>query len=179
MACAIVPDCGSITSRIVALEQVDATWPLAGGDLDCLQNLGQIFANQLIREPDHPIPCCSQDRLTFRIMVPLLRMNATIQLDHKATLRAAEVDNEQTDWMLPAELHPVQSPSTQFLPQEVLNRCLASAQIPRRWDVVPVIMSTRAHVMSFARQRRQSPLSCLRRAGYPLGGGLGVRANCH
>jgi hypothetical protein len=179
MACAIVPDCGSITSRIVALEQVDATWPLAGGDLDCLQNLGQIFSNQLIREPDHPIPCRSQDRLTFRIPIPLLGMNPTVELDYQAALRAAEIDDKRTDRVLPAELHPVQSPSTQFLPQDILNRCLAGAQIPRRSDVVPVLVTLRRHDLSFARQRRQSPLSCLRRAGYPLGGGLGVRANCH
>jgi hypothetical protein len=43
---------------------------------------------------------------------------------------------------------------------------------------VPVLMVTRVHARSLACQRRYSPLSCLRRAGYPRSGWrLGARAD--
>ena len=74
-------------------------------------------------------------------------MNPTVKLDCKAALGTAEVDDERADWMLPAELHPVQSTSAQFLPQDVLNRCLAGAQVARRWDVMPMLVTARIHPM--------------------------------
>jgi hypothetical protein len=81
-------------------------------------------------------------------------MNSTVELNCKATLGTAEVDDERTDWMLPAELHSIQTPSAQFFPQDVLNRCLAGAQVPRRGNIVPVLMLTRAHGKSLACQWR-------------------------
>jgi hypothetical protein len=66
----------------------------------------------LVWESDHPIASRGQNRLTFGIPIPLLGMNPTVELDYQAALRAAEVDNERTDRVLPAELHPVQATAT-------------------------------------------------------------------
>jgi len=73
------------------------------------EDLGQAVSNQLIGEPNHPIPCRSEDCLSFGIPIPLRRVNSSIDLDNKSTFCAAEVDDERTDWMLAAELHPVQA----------------------------------------------------------------------
>jgi len=59
-------------------------------------------------------------------------MNSAIGLNGNAALGRAEVDDERTDRVLPAELHSIQATDAQFLPQDVLNRCLAGAWVARR-----------------------------------------------
>ena len=76
-------------------------------------------------------------------------MNSTIELDHEATLRAAEVDDEGTNWMLSAELHSIQATPAQFIPQEILDLRFTGTQIPHSRDVVPVVASS-SHDKSFA-----------------------------
>ncbi len=81
-------------------------------------------------------------------------MNPTVKRDHEAALCTAEVDDERSDRMLPTELHPVQVTAAQFFPQDVLNRRLANAQVPRRGNIVPVPMLMRVHGKSLAYQWR-------------------------
>jgi hypothetical protein len=54
-------------------------------------------------------------------------MNPTIEFDGKAALRAAEVDDERTNRMLPAKLHAVQATPAQLLPEEILGPRLSGA----------------------------------------------------
>jgi hypothetical protein len=77
-------------------------------------------------------------------------MNPTVKLNCKAALGSAEVDDERTDWMLPAELHSIQSPSAQLIPQHVFHRGLAGTQISRCGNVVAMLAMASTHGCSFA-----------------------------
>ena len=105
---------------------------LAHSHPDRRQHLGEVVSNRLVWESNHPVPSRGKDRLSFGILLLLLRVNVTVEFDRKTPIRATEVDDERPYRMLPPNLQPIQSPSAQFFPQDVLNRCLASAQIPRR-----------------------------------------------
>jgi hypothetical protein len=74
---------------------------------DGFQHAGQVFANRLVWESDHPVSRHGEDGVAFCISILLLRVNSTIQLDCEAALGRAEVDDERTDWMLPAELDSI------------------------------------------------------------------------
>ena len=69
-----------------------------------------------------PVPCCSENRRSFRIVVPLLRMDGAIDLDTDAPFGAAEVKNEWTHRMLTTELQPIQPSIAQSLPRMASQR---------------------------------------------------------
>jgi hypothetical protein len=127
---------------------------------DRRQDLGQVFPNRLVWESNHPITGYGEDRLSFGISILLFRMNPAVELDDKTTLGTAEVDDESTDWMLPAELDSIQATTAQLFPQDVLNQCLAGAEVPCRRDVLAMLAMATTHVFSFA-----CPNSCFGAVG--------------
>ena len=112
---------------------------------DRRQHLGKVVPDRPIWESDHPISCHREYRLPFGIPFLLLRMDFTVKLNHKAPISAAEVDDERTDRMLSAELHPIQATPAQRIPQEILNPRLVGSQIPRCRDVVSVLVASPSH----------------------------------
>jgi hypothetical protein len=96
----------------------------------------QQVSHSLIREAKHPISGRDKECLTFSVVVPLPAMHLAVELDDKMSFDTAEVKNERTKRMLSAELHPIQTPSAESCPKQVLSTRLASAQVASGGHVV-------------------------------------------
>jgi hypothetical protein len=81
----------------------------------------KIFDNFVVPETQHAVA------LTFKVMGSccvrclLHHMLATIQFNHQALFRTAEVDNVTSHRVLATELHAMQLPAPQVRPQQAFN----------------------------------------------------------
>jgi hypothetical protein len=80
------------------------------------KHITEAVAHRVIGESQDPIASRLQDRFAFGVLFALLLVNAAVEFDGQSTFWAAEIDDERSDWMLSAELQPIQSTTPKRLP---------------------------------------------------------------
>ena len=63
----------------------------------------------LIWEAEHAITSSNKKCLAFGVLVFLLRVHPTIEIDGQAPLDTAEIEDKRTNWMLAPKFQPVQA----------------------------------------------------------------------
>ena len=94
---------------------------------------GEIADDELGRDPDEAHAGCFNRLLTafVRGLLSGAIVNRPVDLDDKALLRAVEIYNEWTDRLLAPELHAVQVPRAESVPQGFLGGRRATSQFSR------------------------------------------------
>lgn len=91
------------------------------GNATCIFNIlkhrRKILKNTGILKTQHSQPFVTQNLFTFPIVLPLLSMSSTIDLDHQTALHAQKIHHEPFDWGLPSKLKPSAFPIAQSIPE--------------------------------------------------------------
>jgi hypothetical protein len=102
---------------------------LRGGLLVTLQRLPyhfnypiNILLHIIIPKPQNPVSQTLQKARAISIIIRLVYMLTAIHLNHQPLLDTAEISNEWTNRVLPAELIPIHLPSLQTPPKLHLSR---------------------------------------------------------
>jgi hypothetical protein len=109
-----------------------------------------VTLNLSIRESDYRIASIGEPLRACDVVVLSRSMALPIDLNHQPTLRAIEIRDETTDWMLPPEFESSEPTVSQATPEKLLGRCERSAQL------ASTVADGRRHVSCMVMSRRHS-----------------------
>ena len=87
---------------------------------DPLHNGVDFRSDLMVPEPQHAISRIAQKPVSTFVARQFVRVLRTIDLDNQLRLRAKEICEEWTDWMLTAELESIELAAAQARPESML-----------------------------------------------------------
>jgi hypothetical protein len=103
----------------VAVEGIDHGRWIVEGSLDDLECLVGVIDHVVVPESQHEPPVIEEPTIALSILGSIV-VAIPVDLDRKPPLKAYEVSDERTDWLLPPETHS-ELPSPKMTPQNRLT----------------------------------------------------------
>lgn len=110
--------------------------------MDPLENPWQVVKNVVVLKSEHGIAESSEALVPVLIVLLLLLMHWAIDLYHKSSSKAHEIDDVRTQLVLAAELPTGELAIAQSVPKTALGLCLSSPQLP---PLQPAFLSLLVH----------------------------------
>ena len=124
-------------------------WFGLGCGADGRQGCGKVVEDGGVWEAENRVAGGGEESFSLRIVRALdwREVNGTVELDDKATVGAAEIDDEWADGMLAAELQAGEAAIAQPGPEDLLGAGLARSQVAGGRYIVTMPWTLRIHTI--------------------------------